>query len=67
MPYNCLFEHMPKFHSYGYPKIFFAVHKDGQVITKRAPRIYMIDSKSKHSVIAKYNDTPGNQLSVLLN
>lgn len=62
-----LFEHRSELDSYGSPDIFFAVHKDGEVVAKRLPRIYIIDPKSKHSVIAKHKDTPGNPFAVLSN
>lgn len=60
-----LFEH--EFPPQSSPDIFFAAHKDGEVVTKRLKRIYMIDPKSRHSVIAKYKDTPGNPFAVLSN
>lgn len=62
-----LFEHRSQRHSYGSPDIFFAVHKDGKLLAQRLPRIYMVDPKSRHSVITKYKDTPGNPFAVLHN
>lgn len=62
-----LFEHRSKLDTYGSPGIHFAVHKDGEVFAKSTPRIYIIDPKSKPSMIAKYKDTPGNPFAVLSN
>lgn len=62
-----LFEHRSKLDTYGSPGIYFTFHRDGKFIRKRTPRIYMIDPESKHSVIAKYKDTPGNPFDVLSN
>lgn len=50
-----------------FPDIFFAAQKDGEVVPKRLQRVYIIDPKSTHSVIAKYKDTPGNPFAVLSN
>jgi hypothetical protein len=60
-----LFKHRSKLDSYGSLDIFFAVHNDGKVVPRRSRRIYLIDPKSEHSVIAKYKDTPGNPFAVL--
>lgn len=60
-----LFEHKSKLDSFGLPDMYFAVDQDGETFRQRSPRIYVIDPKSKHSVIAKYKDTPGNPFAVL--
>ncbi|GAB1311860.1 hypothetical protein MFIFM68171_02070 [Madurella fahalii] len=62
-----LFTHRSKLDNYDPPDIFFAVHKDGEVVPKRLTRIYLIDPKLEHGVIAKYKDTPGNPFAVLSN
>lgn len=56
-----------RFPRQGPPDIFFAVHKNGKVLARRLQRIYVIDPKSRHSVIAKYKDTPGTPFYVLSN
>lgn len=58
-----LFEHRSP--REGSPDIFFAAHKDNKAVARRLQRIYMIDPKSRHNVIAKYKDTPGNPFTVL--
>lgn len=62
-----LFEHRSQLETYGLPDILFAVHKNRKALATRTPRIYMIDPKSKRSVIAKYKDTPKNPFAVLSN
>lgn len=60
-----LFEHRSKLDNYDLPDMHFAVHKDGGLFAQRTARIYMIDPKSKHDMIAKYKDTPGSPFAVL--
>lgn len=62
-----LFEHRSKIDSHGCPSIFFAVNKNGEDSRQRSRRIYVIDPNLKHSVIAKYKDTPGNPFAILSN
>lgn len=60
-----LFKHRSRLKTDGAPDIFFAACKNGELVKTRTPRIYVIDPKSKHNVIVKYKDTPGNPFAVL--
>jgi len=62
-----LFIHRKELDSDKPPDIFFAVHKGGEIVPKRSTRIYLVDPKSRHGVIAKYKDTPENPFAVLFN
>lgn len=62
-----LFSHRSKIGRHEELGIFLVVHKDGDVaqVPRRSSRICLVDPNSRHGLISKYKDTPGNPFGVL--